>query len=48
GEGLPALWSALEAEYRDAEDWRLHYVTAWEMYERIRAVALGDALEEAA
>jgi hypothetical protein len=49
GDGLPTLWTSLEAAFRDAEDWRLHYVTAWQMYERIRAVTLGeDVLEEAA
>lgn len=36
--GLQILWSALEHEFRDSEDWQLHYVTAWQMYEAVRGL----------
>ena len=41
GGGLESLWRTLEARFRDAPGWRLHYVTAWEMYEAVRALATG-------
>lgn len=39
GNGFERLWSELERQYRDRPGCRLHYVTAWEMYNRIRALA---------
>lgn len=39
--GFDALWSALEKLYRDRDGYMLHYVTAWEMYGKIRQIALG-------
>lgn len=39
GGGLETLWNALEAQYRDRPGYSLHYVTAWEMYEKIRELA---------
>lgn len=39
GDGLETLWSELEAAYRDRPGFALHYVTAWEMYEKIRQIA---------
>lgn len=42
--GLDLLWSELENQYRrDAEECTLHYVTAWEMYSKIRELATGNA-----
>jgi hypothetical protein len=37
--GLTRLWTELERQYRDRAGCSLHYVTAWEMYERIRSLA---------
>jgi hypothetical protein len=37
--GFHSLWSELERQYRDRPGSALHYVTAWEMYERIRSLA---------
>jgi hypothetical protein len=39
GGGFETLWSELERQYRDRPGCALHYVTAWEMYERIRGLA---------
>ena len=39
GDGFDTLWTALEEQYRDGPGYCLHYVTAWEMYEKIREVA---------
>lgn len=36
GGGLDTLWSALEAQYRDRPGCALHYVSAWEMYTKVR------------
>lgn len=35
-EGLSFLWSYLEKEYNDGIRYKLHYVSAWEMYKIIR------------
>lgn len=37
--GFEDLWSSLEALYRDDSSYRLHYVTAREMYEKIHGLA---------
>jgi hypothetical protein len=37
--GFASLWAELERQYRDRAGCALHYVTAWEMYERIRSLA---------
>ncbi len=37
--GFDALWQQLEAQYRDQPGTSLHYVTAWEMYSKIRELA---------
>jgi len=39
GGGFSSLWSELERQYRDTVGCQLHYVTAWEMYERVRELA---------
>lgn len=44
GGGFSSLWTELERQYRDREGCRLHYVTAWEMYERVRALATARAV----
>ncbi|MGV3721154.1 MAG: hypothetical protein ACO1SX_09615 [Actinomycetota bacterium] len=38
---LDRLWSDLESRYNDGERWRLHYLTAREMYNVIRAAEDG-------
>lgn len=37
--GFEKLWTALEERFRDRPGYRLHYVSAWEMYEKIRMLA---------
>jgi hypothetical protein len=44
GSGFETLWSALEAQFRDAPGYRLHYVTAWEMYQRVEALCATPAV----
>jgi hypothetical protein len=39
--GLEALFTALEKGYNDGQAWRLHYVTAREMYNIVRAAEAG-------
>ena len=34
--GLDTLWTELEAQYRDSPGHALHYVSAWEMYTKVR------------
>jgi hypothetical protein len=34
--GFDDLWSSLESLYRDTDGCQLHYVSAWEMYEKIK------------
>lgn len=38
--GLDTLWGALEARFRDRPGHRLHYVSAWEMRQTIRSIAM--------
>lgn len=38
--GFNLLWTELERQYRDAPGYTLHYVTAWELYRKVRALAL--------
>jgi hypothetical protein len=40
GGGFESLWSELERQYRDRPGYRLHYVTAWEMYAKLKELAL--------
>ncbi len=39
--GFDKLWTELEKQYRDGPECSLHYVTAWEMYNKIKQLALG-------
>lgn len=39
--GLETLWKALESEYRDRNGFSLHYVTAWQMYNKVKELAGG-------
>ena len=41
--GFERLWTELERQYRDQPDSELHYVTAWEMAERVRELAAQQA-----
>jgi len=40
-QGFETLWTALENRYKNQPGCSLHYVTAWEMYEKITALAEG-------
>lgn len=40
--GFDLLWSELEKQYRRGPECALHYVTAWEMYEKIKELAHGS------
>lgn len=42
GEDLDALFSDAEARYNDGQRWRLHYVTARELYNLVVATMRGD------
>jgi hypothetical protein len=39
GGGFETLWSALEARFRDRPGHKLHYVSAWQMAERVRELS---------
>jgi hypothetical protein len=41
GGGLETMFSSLEQQYNDGRRWRLHYVSAREMYNIIRAAEAG-------
>ena len=41
GGDFDRMWTALEAQVRDRPGYRLRYVTAWEMYSIIKAIAAG-------
>lgn len=41
GGGFEALFSGLEQRYNDGQNWRLHYVTAREMYNVVKAAEAG-------
>ena len=34
--GFDDLWSSLESQYKDRDDCKLHYINAWQMYEKIK------------
>ena len=38
--GFDNLWNALEARFRDRPGYRLHYVSAWDMYRKIHELAM--------
>lgn len=40
--GFDTLWSSLENKYKNKPGYKLHYVTAWEMYETIKSIAHGE------
>jgi len=40
--GFDILWSALEEKFRDRKGYSLYYVTAWEMYEKIKQISTDD------
>ena len=41
GPKLEQMWSYLESTYNDGQRYRLHYVTAWEMYRLVKAAEAG-------
>ena len=46
--GLETLWAELERQYRDLAGCRLHYVIAWEMYSKVRAITTEAICRESA
>jgi hypothetical protein len=46
--GFDTVWTELERQYRDREGCKLHYVTAWEMVEKIRELSTAGATRPAA
>ena len=36
--GFETLWSELESRYKDSENHSLHYVSAWQMYQKIESL----------
>ena len=34
-QGFENLWNALESRFKDSDSYKLHYVTAWQMYNKI-------------
>lgn len=41
GGGFETLWSELERQYRDREGCQLHYVTAWDLYAKLKELTAG-------
>ena len=41
--GFDTLWNALAERFRDRPGYRLHYVSAWEMYQKVRELASAPA-----
>ena len=39
GGGLSTMWTELERQFRDRPGFELRYLSCWEMYEQIRALA---------
>jgi len=37
--GFDILWTLLEDAYKNRDGYQLHYVTAWEMFEKVRSIA---------
>ncbi|MEP7155930.1 MAG: hypothetical protein ABI905_09155 [Betaproteobacteria bacterium] len=46
--GFDTLWQSLETRFRDRPGYRLHYLSAWEMYQKIRQLADAPASGAAA
>jgi len=42
--GFEKLWTLMEKNYRDRPDCQLHYVTAWQMYQKIISLASKSGL----
>ena len=40
--GFTTLWTALEKRFKNMPGYQLHYVTAWDMFEKIRSIAVTD------
>lgn len=36
--GFETLWTSLENQFKNSDKYSLHYVTAWEMYEKIKSL----------
>jgi len=42
GGGFETLWTELERRFRDRDGYELYYVTAWEMYQKVKQLATGE------
>ncbi|MFK5947645.1 MAG: hypothetical protein QM500_02600, partial [Methylococcales bacterium] len=42
--GFENLWSLLEKQYKDREGYSLHYVSAWDMYQKIKSISSNSEL----
>ena len=40
--GFETLWTSLEDKYKNTDGYQLHYVSAWDMYEKIKSLALKE------
>ena len=43
GDGLNELWTELEKQVRDRENYELYYVTAWQMYKKVEEICCTSA-----
>lgn len=43
-QGFKMLWSTLEKRFKYKPGYKLHYVTAWEMYQKIKSIATNNNL----
>ena len=42
--GFDTLWTMLENKYRDNDIYQLHYITAWEMYLKIKSLSVPETI----
>jgi len=40
--GFDTLWTCLEQKFRDKNNYKLHYVSAWDMYQKIKDLTISD------
>ena len=40
--GFETLWNSLEQKYKNNDSYKLHYVTAWELYSKIKSLSCGE------
>ena len=42
--GFDILWNSLEQKYKNTDSYKLHYVTAWELYSKIKSLSCGEEM----